>query len=774
MQDISDALKQAEHSGKKIVIPRFQRGQRWSKDQEDAFIDSVRKGYPVGTLLFYKTIEHEGGAVKEVYALVDGLQRGTAIHHYMQEPMKYYGEDEVSSEMVTAVFNCLGFGEGQKKNIAPIITKCYVDFIKGLKTLKNPQSYLLAKSILKQISVVNPEEALDKLIPCLTVYLEETIDEYDRIAKSTMPAVVYTGDESELPEIFNRINSKGTPLNQYEIYAASWPQKTTVTVKNSRIVDYVLAKYDALNDDIYQIQNYDREEIRKTRKLNYFEYVFGLGKWLSAEFPLIAFDKHLKPDEVSPIAFELFDACFFESKKIGEVYTVLQRIDVNVLESRLVECIKIVDSIVSPITRFKGNKRKDEIKPIYAKNQIISIIAFVFRERYCIDDLTKVKASWADKEALLKKRVFLHFVYDIINTEWDQGSGKLHTAINTGKYHEDIFATAWESALTNMFEKEILSQERTKVVKASNADIAFLNCIYLSRFTALDQLSLEKFDIEHIATKDLMKALIKRTSDSEGLPIGCVANLCYLPEFENRSKGNKTFYQDDGYLLRVTLAEIEEKYSFTTAQDLEWVELPYEMGDFEELRNDYIDFLRKRFAVQKRKFYEAIGVNPSVIGTVAAASFEISVSTVKTSDVYKPVVSALEKHFNVSFSNLSRTIIADNDRKYGAVLAYSKMYPQGKRRKYWFAIHPNKIEQCISEHNYYVFECSEDNVAVAFPMEYLRENLEHLNVSKPNNPKEKYYHMVLFVDGKNVSWLQSHPNLNEVDVSQYAVMVQKS
>ena len=44
-----------------------------------------------------------------------------------------------------------------------------------------------------------------------------------------------------------------------------------------------------------------------------FEYVFGLGKWLSASFPLVSFDKHLKADEVTPIGFELMDACFFDT-----------------------------------------------------------------------------------------------------------------------------------------------------------------------------------------------------------------------------------------------------------------------------------------------------------------------------------------------------------------------------------------------------------------------------------------------------------------------------
>ncbi len=772
MQEISDALQNLKQREKKIVIPRFQRGQRWDPKAEDSFIDSVRNGYPVGTLLFYKTIEKENNLIKEVYTLVDGLQRSTAIYKYMQEPMKYFGENEVTETCINDIYAILGFPESQKKNIVPVITKAYVNFIHELKSYKNPQAYTLAKSILKQITVPDPDSVMDELIPCLSDHLEKTVSMHETIAKSTMPAVVYTGDENDLPEIFNRINSKGTPLNTYEIYAASWPQKDKVKIHNARIIDYILAKYDALHDDIYTIQGYDREELRTTKEVTLFEYVFGLSKWLSAEFPLISFDKHLKADEVTPIGFELLDACFFETKKIGEIYKELQKLNVNHLERAVTDCIRIADSIVSPITKFKGNRRKNEIKPIYAKNQILSIIAFIFRERYSLNDLHHIKSSWSENEPLIRKRVFSHFVYDIINSQWDQGSSKLHLWINSGKYHEDISASAWESALTNMYEKEVSCQERKNVAKASNADIAFMNCIYLTKFTALDQLSLERFDIEHIATKDLMKELIQKTAETGGLPISSVANLCYLPEYENRAKGKKTFYQDSNYLSRISLKDIEEKYSFTSKEDLEWVELPFDMGDFEDLKNEYLEFLQKRFSIQKRKFYEVMEVNPDVIGKSASTqnallSTQTDSKEIKPSATYEPVVRALSLYFGREFHYLARTIVKDFTNEICAVMAYSKMYPQGRRKKYWFAVHPKKMEQCSISNGYYVFACSDDHIAVAFPLDKLYHILDGLNVSNADNIQRKYYHMVLFVDGGKVSCLLSHPEVKEIDVSQY-------
>ena len=69
LEDLSSALRDMHKDNKRIVVPMFQRGKRWKKAQEQKFIDSLIKGYPVGTMLFYETYE----ANKKTYILVDGL-----------------------------------------------------------------------------------------------------------------------------------------------------------------------------------------------------------------------------------------------------------------------------------------------------------------------------------------------------------------------------------------------------------------------------------------------------------------------------------------------------------------------------------------------------------------------------------------------------------------------------------------------------------------------------------------------------------------------------
>ena len=85
-KELSDALQNNHKDNKRIVVPMFQRGERWSGTQQQTFIDSLIKGYPVGTLLFYEKYENN----QWVYILFDGLQRSNCIRNYMTNPTAFF------------------------------------------------------------------------------------------------------------------------------------------------------------------------------------------------------------------------------------------------------------------------------------------------------------------------------------------------------------------------------------------------------------------------------------------------------------------------------------------------------------------------------------------------------------------------------------------------------------------------------------------------------------------------------------------------------------
>lgn len=608
LKEIKESLEKEWNGKKKIVIPMFQRGKRWDKDKKETFIDSLRKRYPIGTLLFYKTVE----GTQEIYTLIDGLQRGSAIKEYLSSPTKYFKIDEINEENMEKIYSLIvsnGSENSQKEKINEIIC----NYIHNLKSYEDLEIFELYNILENEFPILkNSNSNITIIGSALKENFKDFKSDYNKLSSMPIPAIVYTGEENTLPEIFERINSKGVALTEYEIYAASWPRQEFI-ISNDKIIEYVLKKYDMLNDTEYSISGYDREEKRIKRNVNAFEYVFGLSKYLQNTYSSLRFYTHLSDDETNPVAFQLLNACFSNShKQIKDVYGIVLRFsdNIDILENKLFYCIEFVEKCIQPILKFKGNKRNYNDRIFHSQYQIMSLISYVFRKKYDIESkMLTEKEDWKEIKQQLLKNIWKYYVYDVLVKYWREGgTGKIHSANNEDRYLTALTKGQFSTAFDSYSEEQFSKHEKSQVASPCPIDYVILNTIYVNEFSALDQLSIEKFDVEHIATKKQMKDLNAKCN-GEGLPISHIANICYLPEFENRSKREKNFYQDDKYLKEseLTLEEIENKYSFTKKDDLLFMDISYDENDFEELKESYINYLIKRNRTIRNKFLSSLG-----------------------------------------------------------------------------------------------------------------------------------------------------------------------
>lgn len=765
LQDLSSALQDMHKDNKRIVVPMFQRGKRWNKNQEKTFIDSLIKGYPVGTMLFYETFEDN----KRTYILVDGLQRGNSIKKYMTNPTEFFYNDSISDEFCAEILKIVGQND---KELYSSIRSILTSFIKEQKTFKNLQYYSVAKHIAEKFNV--RYEPIEKLIDTIKNFFEKRQDLYDQISSTVIPVIVYTGEESNLPEIFDRINSKGTPLDQYEVYAAAWPVNEKYTIDNLDVIEYIVKKYESFVEDGYFIHGYSREEMRASRKVNAFEYLFGLGKYLVEKYEILGFNKNLADDTVNPIAFELVNACLNDSDKIRVLYKNLQTTNLNMLEQAIYNAIDFVNDSISVVTKFKGNSRNTN-KIFHSKYQILSMISTTFKEMYTDGDYTHFSDSWKDRKPIISNNLVHYYVYDIITNYWSEGgTGKIHAAAKPNRYMNEISSRAWIVALDGFFERSMLRAESKKVANPKSEEFVVLNCIYLKTFTAMDQLSIERFDVEHIAPKEQMRRLID-ICGGEGLPISCIANLCYLPEYVNRSKKDKNFYQDKKYLQYVKLEDIETKYSFTEEEDLDWMDMPYEKAeDFEVLKEYYTDFCTKRFEKIKHLFCDALDImyeeaedeQEEVVTVVSPEVKPKKGNKVKFAD--KCVV-RLAQEVGSELIKMGRSTYMTPDGKKGFVITTSKAYKQGNREKYWFAYRRNPLEDLkMCEEVFIVYGCKDESTMVSLPVSLIEKHVGALNISKDDDGKITHWHMVFFkdLDGK-MTWLLSKPELQEISIDEY-------
>lgn len=768
LQELSSALQDTHKDHKKIVVPMFQRGSgRWGKEQERTFIDSLIKGYPVGTMLFYKTVENN----IETYILVDGLQRGNCIRKYMNNPTEFFYDSSISDDFCK---NVLKIVKRNNEEDYHIIRTLLTDFIKKQKTFKNLQYYNPAKEIAEKFGA--GYECIGDLITTITDFFEERQDLYDSIANTIIPVIVYSGDEATLPEIFDRINSKGTPLDKYEIYAAAWPINEKYTISNTRIVEYVIAKYDAFVSDGYKIHGYNRENMRVTKKVTAFEYLFGLSKFLVYKYKILGFNRNLSSDTVNPLAYELVNACLNDSDKIKTLYMRLRDINLDELESALCKAIEFVNNAISVVTKFKGNSRNTN-KIFHSKYQILSMISTTFKEMYAEGDFSIVSTTWNDRKNIIARNLIHYYVYDILTNYWSEGgTGKIHAAAKPNRYMNEISSRAWMAALDSFFEKSMLRSEKKSFANPKNEELVFLNCIYLKTFTAMDQLSIEKFDVEHIAPKEQMRRLIE-TCDGEGLPVSCIANLCYLPEYVNRSKKDKNFYQDKKYLLHVKLKDVETKYSFTEQEDLDWMDIPYEKNDFSVLKEYYTDFCTKRFEKIKHLFCASMEIEYEDIVNEEPEIVQKVVSPSKNKESNKRVkfadkcVIKLAQEMNCELVKVGRSTYISTDGSKGYVITTSKAYRQGNREKYWFAYRRNPLgdlKKC--KEKYVVYGCKDENTMICLPVSEIEKSLDRLNLSTDEDGMITHWHMVFFKDSAGiVTWMLSRPEIEEINVNKYVI-----
>lgn len=598
LKEIHESLSKGFNGEKKIVIPMFQRGKRWTPKQQENFIESLKRSYPIGTLLFYKTMKND----TQIYTLIDGLQRGTAIKKYLSKPTHFFSIEQIPMEILLSIYDLSEADEDEYDDLNAII----LNYVHNLSSFDSFEIAELFTEIAEEFVLI--KNKLKEFTALVKPVFQKIKEEYTILSNSQIPAIVYSGEEETLPDIFTLMNSQGTPLTDYEIYAASWPSKK-FKVANENIIDYVLKKYDCLNDDGYEVYGYDRDELRKNKELSAFEYVFGLSKFLSDTYSVLGFNKNLSPDAANPIAFQLINACFNSShNQIKDVYNaVLEYSDViDDLESCLIKAINFVDSAINQIVRFKGNTRNSD-KILHSQFQILSLISFVFREMY--DKDLQERDTWKAHSKILKENIWKYYVYDILVKYWSEGgTTKIHTSNTEKRYLTPLSKGMFSVAFDNYVESCNSIQEKSSVSNPNEKDIVILNTIYLSIFTALDQLSLSSFDIEHIATKKQMKNLIKKCKGL-GLPISHIANICYLPEGINRTKQQLNFYQDATYLEKAncTIDDIEQKYSFTNMEMLEWMDIEYQPNDFPVLKEYYFDYIKERCKIIKEKFITALG-----------------------------------------------------------------------------------------------------------------------------------------------------------------------
>jgi hypothetical protein len=248
-----DDLLQDVKNGK-YKIPKFQRDFVWTPDQMLELFDSILKGYPIGSLLFWETSDdfkckEEVGCFvvkekeKSYSYILDGVQRISTLFGTLMNPKSFNGDILESDKKDFLIY--LDIKENafihakSKKNKTVFLVPLYE--IYDNKELFN----LFRKLNNENITDIEKER-----------YFENARDLHDVLHKYRLPFVeIKGGDIKSAIDIFKRINSTGQEISMdFMLSALNYNDESGFTFS-----DAISEFLDNLNK--YNFQNIKRDTI---------------------------------------------------------------------------------------------------------------------------------------------------------------------------------------------------------------------------------------------------------------------------------------------------------------------------------------------------------------------------------------------------------------------------------------------------------------------------------------------------------------------------------
>lgn len=261
----------------KMLVPSYQRGVVWKKEQKSDLVDSIKKGLPFGSILLYKD-ENKG-----TYRIIDGLQRCRTIYEFIQNPSQYFNTDDVDDAVIEKIYKMTGLQEDKliiKEKIINIIIDWIKEDYKTMEEISGMQYRDGADKISDEFPTLKGKEK--EIAEIIKPMLQTFINTCTNMATTKIPAIVILGDEDALPIIFERINSKGLQLTKWQIYAATWSDDQIIINDNlKKIIQYNMERYDTMNiEDNIQFDDENTTSELMSNGVNTFQLIFGFGKMI--------------------------------------------------------------------------------------------------------------------------------------------------------------------------------------------------------------------------------------------------------------------------------------------------------------------------------------------------------------------------------------------------------------------------------------------------------------------------------------------------------------
>lgn len=571
-----------------IELPTFQRNTVWTDEKKKTFISTVISGSPFGSLLLYK--ENLGR-----YLLVDGLQRYSTLVKFLDNPMEYVNIIDYCKSDIENLINTL-------KNKHTLITNYLIAKSQLNNALKEnfslqKKSAQIVNDIVTSLSFLNSDLNILPDVYVLLTSIIQNLEEALDIHNLEIPVILFNGEFDDLPEIFEKMNSNGTQLSKYEIYAAKWC-KMSFKLTDVNLLEVVDKKYqDMIDNTGIEIIDYELGQVVKNQEINLFEYCFAIGKLLKQKCKIIFSGKSVKTSDVDSIGFILVSVILTNSAKkmnsLPDYFKNATSEEIIKLKNKILDCAQTVENILANYVISLDDKNLSK----YIEYQMTCIIATLFKIRYIKKENS---LSFGERPnanhylSLFKKNMPKRYLYDIIFNYWAGNfdvnmTEELSKSLENNRNLTPILENSWRILL----EDWLIAQTQKPMKNIPSENKLFLN--YIIRCTILkSKYDGKHFDFEYIISKDRFNKYLSKKN-----ALSALGNVCILPKFETRSKQAKTIYEqiEDKSLVYDIKDDILNDFLYPLKMELDFIKTSetFTYENYQKFIKDRHNFLINKF-----------------------------------------------------------------------------------------------------------------------------------------------------------------------------------
>ncbi|CCV63612.1 conserved hypothetical protein (DUF262) [Alteracholeplasma palmae J233] len=540
------------------------------------FIESVLIGDPFGVLLLYSKL----GSNK--HSVIDGLQRFTTLKDFDKNPFAYITIDETNyPELLEIADKIVSYYNDQEISvILKEVKRCFSTVIRDKQDFINSNKFAdrLIKELLRTYPGLENTPQYHQIYTKI-ILLWNNLEKVINLDSLEIPVILFTGDESELPSIFEKLNQGGTKLSKYEVFASSW-DGTILKGVDREITKRVEARYKKIIEETeLEIENYNEGSIKGEGKVTLYEYCLAMGKILTEELKDIFPSKKYDDSVIDTIGFaSLITFLGMHLKNMNKldkfINDKIKPSNLDNFKNLIIRSFKEVIAILKPYISIYSK---------YIEAQMLSIAYTWFKIHYELDiDTLEItnKKDTMNNLRLFTKYMPYRYLNDIIRSEWSgHGDNTLNEIINQdlnrNRYLIPIPEDTWQQNI-----KDWIETQSNKPLKTFTSDSKLFYLFATKKYRTNDE---QKYIITHIIPKYVVEKIAGNISMS---PVG---NLYLLPE---KDKAHK-------YDILYKAKRSVEGYEYPNKEQVQWViDENYSLNKYEQFLEERNKFLINEFLKQ--------------------------------------------------------------------------------------------------------------------------------------------------------------------------------